>query len=144
MGWSPFNRRKLIQEDPKKYRGLLIRKHVPEEDGRPRIELLEPSDYYHIPTSYVEKAVQEGWMSYPDGYQVVHRPGGNKTSKWSASHTFVHAPTIAIHTITGEERFKVAQQPDKWGYNEDERDDDGDFVGTPDSHVHWFYLVERL
>ena len=144
MGWIPFKRNKAELENPAHYHGLIIRKHANEDKSLKGIEILQPVDKYQIPANYVAKAVEEGWMFYPDGSTVVHRPGGNPKNKWSVTHTFVHAPTIGIHTLSGDVRFKVVQQPDKWGFNEDERDEHGDFYATTNSEVRWFYLVERV
>lgn len=83
-----------------------------------------------IPTSWVSRGVDEGWISVENPTHVV-KPAGPPASPWRDQHVFVHCTEIVIHCIEGDVRYRVVHQPDKY------QDEDG-------WRVDWFYLAELV
>ncbi len=96
-----------------------------EIEGKPPREAI-------IPTSWVEKRLAEGLVTL-EGDRVVHRPGGPQESPWRVTHTFRHADTIVLHCASGDVRYRVVENPDKWPAEKNARDEG--FGGD----VRWFY-----
>lgn len=146
MGWVPFKRKEpVVPADKPVYIGMVMRKHANPDKSYKGLEIINlDHGYFTVPTSTLQLGLQEGWITLPDGSSVVHRPGGNKINKWATTHTFLHTPTMAYHTLDGPVLFKVVHQPDKYGADEANRDADGDFVEDQTARVDWFYLIERV
>lgn len=69
-----------------------------------------------VSVSFVQRAIAEGW-AHADNERVVYRPSGPAHDKWNAAyppHTFVHADAIVFHFLTGDVRYRVVHQPDKY------------------------------
>jgi hypothetical protein len=66
-----------------------------------------------VPTSFVVKGIAGGWLTL-DGIELVHRPGGPADDKWRSTHTFTHAKTLTLHTLSGDVVYRITHQPDKY------------------------------
>lgn len=75
--------------------------------------LCEPPAELEMSVSYVALAVHEGWMELEDA-EPVHRPGGPAENQWALTHTFMQASAIVMHFESGDVRYKVVHQPDKY------------------------------
>lgn len=124
-----------------RYGSLMLRKHADDAKNYAGIEILSTDGAYTIPTSTVKRGVEEGWITYPDGYSVVHRPGGNRLDPWKVTHTFTHTPALCFHTIDGPVQFRVTHQPDKYVDGRPTTDDD---VERSDAYVDWYYRAELM
>jgi hypothetical protein len=101
----------------------------------------DPPQEANLPMDYVRRAVAEGWM-VGDGENVVHRPGGPPQDKWRVTHTFVHYDTITVKTTTGDLRYRVAHQPDKYaGSGGDRAKVTDERYAAGETRVDWFYTV---
>lgn len=89
-----------------------------------------------IPTSFVAKGLEEGWLQL-EGIKVVHRSAGNLALPWESEdpHEFIHADAIVLDFVEQTYRYRVTQQPDKWP---EEKDGPAGFGGE----VCHFYLAE--
>lgn len=103
----------------------------------------EPRAAGNLPTSWVNRAKAEGWLSLVNA-RPVHRPGGPAGNEWAVTHTFLHADAIVLHTVDGDVRYKVLHQPDKYAAD---GDDDtlvtGEVYAAGATRVDWFYGVKR-
>ncbi|HLE99647.1 MAG TPA: hypothetical protein VI540_07085 [Gaiellaceae bacterium] len=88
-----------------------------------------------IPTSFVARGLAEGWLTL-EGHRMVHRSGGPPEAPWSVTHTFMHGEAIVLHTLSGDVRYRITANPDKWPASKNERDEG--FGGD----VRWFYEVK--
>ena len=130
------------------YRGIVMRKladrdsnNVKSFNGQIRFETdYHDHKYLNVPTSTVTRGIEEGWITPEDGWNAVHRPGGPASDKWRVTHTFIHYPSLTFHTVDGNFKYKVEQQPDKYHRGPFNTDSAGD----PDASVLWFYLLERV
>lgn len=66
-----------------------------------------------FPTHFVARGKAEGWITL-EGEEVVHRPGGPPDNVWAVTHTMVQAQEIVLHLASGDVRYKVVHQPDKY------------------------------
>jgi hypothetical protein len=78
----------------------------------------EPPEETTVATGYVDNAVAEGWMSRVNERAVV-RPAGPKQNVYNSTHTgaphvFLHCDEIVFHTVRGDTRYRVIEQPDKY------------------------------
>lgn len=95
-----------------------------------------------VPTSWVQKAVAEGWVTL-EGDKPVHRPGGPVENVWATTHTFVHADALVIHTVDGDVRFKITKNPDKFvDSNDPEEKVTDEHYESGQTRVDWFYELE--
>lgn len=88
-----------------------------------------------VSTSFVDRAVGEGWASLV-GDRRQHRPGGPPDDPWRVTHTFRHGDVFVLHTLDGDVRYRVAENPDKWP---ESKNDAGEGFG---GDVCWTYLLE--
>ena len=127
--------------DPAAATSVLVNPATPGFDHEPwpfagiRLEGGDPPKTATVSTSFVQNARAEGWMTV-EGEQVVHRPGGPPEQPWRVTHTFVHADALVLHTVDGDVRYTVTQQPDKWPAEKNDRDEG--FGGD----VRWFYELK--
>jgi len=99
----------------------------------------EPPASCRVPTSWVERGIDEGWIELVNP-RLVHRPGGPAGAKqWSTVHTFTHADAIVLRTVDGPVRYRVVHQPDKYV----DSDDPGEPV-TDDIYQAGNTRVDRL
>lgn len=88
-----------------------------------------------VPTSTVARGQAEGWLTLEDA-TMVHRPGGPAGDPWRVTHSFQHGSAVVFHTVDGDVRYRIVENPDKWPA---EKDGDLGFGGD----VRWFYDLER-
>lgn len=72
-----------------------------------------PPDVCRVSTALVDKGRAEGWIELV-GENVVHRPGGPPDDLYRVTHTFKQADKIVFKTMSGEARYDVTHQPDKY------------------------------
>lgn len=104
--------------DPDTDRVKLVNPDTPGEEHEPWPLLgVEPvgalPDEMEISTNFVAKGKAEGWIS-TEGEEVVHRQGGPAENPWAATNTFVQCAEIVFHFTSGDVRYKVTRQPDKY------------------------------
>lgn len=92
-------------------------------------------------TTLVNQGIAEGWI-IREGERPVVRPAGPRTQPWAQNHTFMHADAIIFKTLDGDVRYRVVEQPDKYG-------PDGEPVETYDGiddlsacDARWYYQLE--
>jgi hypothetical protein len=106
-----------------------------------RVEGEAPTEA-RIPTSTVERAAGEGWMTL-EGERIVRRPAGPAGDRWRSTHTFTHLNALTIHTVDGDLRYKVTHQPDKYAAEGDDRTPvTGELYTAGATRVDWFYELE--
>lgn len=103
------------------------------------LRILGHRDYVKLATKTVQKGIEEGWITADDGFNAVYRPGGPKHDPWRVTHTFMHYPTLTIHTLDGNYKYDVVYQPDKYH----QQKPGTDVAGDPTARVDWFYLLDR-
>lgn len=89
-----------------------------------------------LPTGYV---IREQWIELVNPTSVL-RPAGPADEPMRTFHTFIHADEVVLHMLSGDHRYLVVGQPDKY-------DADGDPVGVdhdPDADVRWFYDLDLI
>lgn len=124
---------------------LADRTAEPDENGTyPRIGLEFKSDIHNhmiVPTSWVSKGLDEGWLVAVNARPVV-KPGGPPSNPWREEnrHFFLHIDEIFIDHIDGTAHYKVVQQPDKY----DAEGNPFDGVGDPTAVVNYFYLMDLV
>jgi hypothetical protein len=93
-----------------------------------------------VPTRWVTRGKVEGWLEV-EGERVAHRPGGPPEEPWRVTHTFPQADAIILKCVTGDVRYKVVGQPDK--YEHDGADAEPvETSGDPDHAVYWSYHLK--
>lgn len=73
-----------------------------------------------VPTGFVSRGLEEGWLEL-EGARPAHRPGGPASNPWKSTHTFIHADTLIIKTATGDVRYTITRQPDKYVDSDDDQ-----------------------
>lgn len=115
-----------------------------------------------VPTSWVSRGISEGWLEGINGRPVV-RPAGPRQDTWNSTqtgtpHVFTHYDEIVLKTVTGDIRYRVTHQPDKYAdYDQATHTDrlkaftaDDDTPVTPAAYeagatrVDWFYDLELV
>ena len=135
--------------------GLTVRKRADRTGPEPAageawplagVDILDPPLLAKVPTSFVDRASLEGWVTV-EGARVVVKPGGPPTDPWRPDkvHTFRHLDAFTIHAATGPVRYRVTRQPDKYTAGGDPVPAEPAHlaVGDPSMTVDWFYLAER-
>ena len=87
-----------------------------------------------VATSFVTKGQAEGWLTV-ENPRMIHRPGGPNEEPWRITHTFQHADAVVLHTVDGDVRYLVVDQPDKWPAEKNELDEGWG------GEVRWFYRL---
>lgn len=95
------------------------------------VEIVDPPEETTVSTTKVAEGVREGWCTLVDE-RLEHRPAGPESDPWRQTHTFRQAAEVVFHTVAGDIRYRVAEQPDKYEY------EDGSIS------VDWFYRLERI
>ncbi len=96
-----------------------------------------------ISTSKVNEGRSEGWITV-EGERPVMRSGGPPENPWKVDavagipHVFSHADAIVFHTVDGDVRYDVVENPDKWPA---EKLDDGPETGFG-GEVRWYYDLQ--
>lgn len=88
-------------------------------------------------TTFVSKGVDEGWITL-EGERMAHRPGGPAQKPWAVTHSFLHADAVVIHTVNGDVRYRVTEQPDKYH----DGPEGTDAIGDPSADVRHFYALK--
>lgn len=85
-----------------------------------------------VPTDYAQR---EPWVELVNPTPVL-REGGPASNPTAVLHTFVHVDALILHTVTGDYRYKVVHQPDKY-YADGVTP--GAPAGDPTAVVDWYY-----
>ena len=73
----------------------------------------EPPATLEISQKKVMEGKREGWITC-EGEEVVHRPGGPADNPWQVTHTFLQLTALVFHFVSGDVRYKVMHNPDKY------------------------------
>ena len=111
------------------------------------IHLEQAPDETALSVSYVDAAVQEGWMERV-GERLVRRPAGPPDRPTRAFHTLVQCDALIIHTDEGDVKYWVTHQPDKYADDgEDSYDDDTlvdqSIYNSGNTRVDHFYGLQK-
>lgn len=117
----------------------------------------ELPDECTVSTSFVQRAIAEGWAQLENA-RVVYRPSGPANDKWNAAyppHTFVQGDAVVFHFLDGDVRYTVTHQPDKYvastieykgetintypDFSLDDTPVTDDHYNAGDTRVDWFY-----
>jgi hypothetical protein len=101
------------------------------------IEIVEPiPTMCRVPMDWVIRGVAEGWAQLHNP-KIVHKSGGPPDDEWRITHTFTQADYVTFHTVNGDIRYAVTQNPNKY------LDPD---PSTPEdaTKVDWFYELELV
>lgn len=96
----------------------------------------DPPERCFVGNRFVDKAIAEGWATL-EGARLVHRPAGPPDAPWNTTHTFRHGDTFVLHTVDGDLRYRILENPDKWPEWKHDGTDEG-FGGD----VRWTYELE--
>lgn len=107
-------------------------------DGDPYGDPVPAPTKIRVTTDYVAR---NPWIE-PVNAQAVAKPAGPPSNPWGGMppHVFLHADELVLHMLTGDFRYKVVGQPDKY-------DADGvptDVAGDPTTEVRWFYDADLI
>lgn len=127
----------------------LVNPDTPGTDHEPwpsaGIQLEVAPDECKIPTSVVDRGIQEGWIT-ANGENLIRRPAGPADNPTRAWHYFVHYGQLVFHTVDGDVTYNVTRQPDKYV----EGDEPGVMEVTDElyaegaTQVDWHYGVEKV
>lgn len=107
------------------------------------IEVTDPPEACRVPTSWVNRAVAEGWLTLHEPV-VVTRPGGPAHDPYGVTHTFIHASGMTLDTVDGDLVYRVVHQPDKYvADGDDDTAMTAEHYAAGNSRVDWFYGLER-
>lgn len=107
---------------------------------------IDPPQTWEVTQRLVLAARDEGWISM-EGSRIVYRPSGRTPDDVSnPPHVFVHADIVVVHLGSGDARYRVAHQPDKYA-DHDGADDTTQVTDqvylAGDTRVDTFYVLER-
>lgn len=104
--------------------------HLPDGDPVPAPKAIR------LPADYVQR---EPWIELVNPTAVV-RNGGSASNPTAKLHTFIHADEIVLHMLSGDFRYEVVHQPDKY----DASGAPTNAAGDPDTVVDWFYDADLI
>jgi hypothetical protein len=93
-----------------------------------------------VPTRWVTRGLAEGWLSV-ENPSVVHRPGGPPEDPWRVTHTFPQADAVILKCVTGDVRYTVVGQPDKYDSGS-ETAQPVESSGDPEHVAYWSYHLK--
>jgi hypothetical protein len=135
---------RIVRFDPETGEKRLVNPATPGDGHEPwpllGIELIgDPPKEARVSQTWVMNGIDDGWLEL-EGDRPEHRPGGPPGNRWRVTHTFIHADAIIIHTISGDVRYKITHQPDKYAESgdDDTKVTDEHYV-SGDTRVDWFY-----
>lgn len=128
---------RVARFDPDTGERLLVNPETGEPEPWPLagIQVVDAPKAADVNTSFVNAGVAEGWLTV-EGEEIVHRPGGPPQEPWRVTHTFRHGTALVLHTVDGDVRYRIVDNPDKWPEQKNSRDEG--FGGE----VRWFYRVK--
>jgi hypothetical protein len=140
--------------DPVTGQPKLVNPDTPGEEHEPwplaGVEFVgDPPEQTTVATRYVDNAIAQGWATRVNERPVV-RPAGPTMGDWNSSHSgsphvFLHADEVVFHTTSGDVRYKVTHQPDKYVADGNERTKmTADHYEAGNSRVDHFYGLERI
>lgn len=94
-----------------------------------------PPPHIRVPMDYAQR---ESWIQLVNPQAVV-KPGGPADDPYRLTHTFLHADALVLHTETGDFRYRVVRQPDKYSGVIEDGGEPTDATGDPRAEVRWFY-----
>jgi hypothetical protein len=107
------------------------------------VKLVSAPDECEIPTTTVDRGVQQGWIEMVDE-RLVRRPAGpadNPTRSW---HYFNQCNALIFKTVDGDVTYKVVHQPDKYAdFGEDSEPVTDEVYSYGNTRVDWFYGVRK-
>lgn len=77
------------------------------------LKVVSAPPFCHIPTSFVTRGRDEGWLEV-ENPRLVERRGGPADEPWKVRHVFTHADAIVLTGTDGDVRYTVTRQPDKY------------------------------
>jgi hypothetical protein len=98
----------------------------------------EVPEAIRVPTDY---ASREPWIELVNS-RAVTKPAGPPSNPWAGQppHVFLHADELVLHMQSGDYRYKVVHQPDKY----DASGKPTDVTGDPTTTVDWFYDADLI
>lgn len=73
----------------------------------------DPPKHLRVPLSTVQQWRRESLLTV-EGARYVIRTGGPPEQPDQVLHHFLHADTLVLHTVDGNLRWRVVENPDKW------------------------------
>lgn len=137
---------RVVAYDPQTGAKRLVNPATPGDEHEPwpiaGVQIVgAPPQTTSVSTAWVATGVGEGWITR-EGERLVHRPAGPAADKWRATHTFVHADALVLHTVDGGVRYRVTRQPDKYTVDNDEAPVTDWVYASGQTRVDWFYGLE--
>ena len=96
-----------------------------------------PPQYVTIPSRYLQNARNEGWV-HVENERVAVKPKGPEEEPYKEVHVFNHIDAFTINAKSGDIRYVVTRQPDKYDVN----DQPTEVAGDPETYVVWDYQAE--
>lgn len=96
-----------------------------------------------VPTSFVDGGLAEGWITV-ENQRAVMRSGGPPDNPWKVDrdlnipHVFSHGDALVLHTVDGDVRYRIVENPDKWPAEKLDDTAETGFGGE----VRWFYELK--
>lgn len=137
---------RLRRFDEETGESYLLNPQTGRREGWPLLGIVPEGDlpaHAIIPTSFVELGIKDGWIRV-EGSRSVTRPGGPEHDPWRIDrdkgipHVFRHVDVIVLGFTTGDVRYVVTDQPDKYHDGPAGEDRAGDQL----AEVRHFYLAD--
>lgn len=105
------------------------------------VQIEDPPKHARLPTSSLSLWRSEGWAEV-EGARLVVRSGGPPADPWrgTSAHVFEHCDFVILHTVDGDLRYEVVENPDKWPAEKLDDDRETGFGGE----VRWHYDLKLV
>jgi hypothetical protein len=139
----------------------LVNPDTPGTDHEPwpsaGIQLEVAPDEARIPTTTVDRGINEGWIE-AENAEFLRRPAGPADNPTRAWHYFMHCTGLTFKTVDGDVYYEVTHNPDKYANNSqvdergqvvraNEHDDEtpvtDEMYRAGETSVDWFYGVKK-